>query len=125
MRSRKTSCRYAESLVSLGCSFKKKKTRLKKYIFFYLFIFGCTGSSLLHTGFLYCGVRASHCGGCSCFRARVLWCTGFCSSSVIVENTGLVALPHVESSQIRVRTRVPCFGKRTLNLWTTKKVLLD
>ena len=48
---------------------------------FYLFIFGCTGSSLLHAGFLYlrragatlgCGARASHCGGFSCCKARAL-----------------------------------------------------
>ena len=46
---------------------------------FYLFIFGCVGSSLLCVGFLWlwrvgaalrCGVRASHCGGFS------LWSTG-------------------------------------------------
>ena len=46
-----------------------------------LFIFGCTGSSLLHVGFLYlrrvgatlrCGAQASHCGGFSCCGARAL-----------------------------------------------------
>ena len=50
-------------------------------LFIYLFIFGCVGSSLLHTGFLQfrragaslrCIVRASHCGGFSCCRARAL-----------------------------------------------------
>ena len=49
--------------------------------FIYLFIFGCVGSSLLCAGFLWlrragatlrCGVRASHCRGFSCCRARAL-----------------------------------------------------
>ena len=48
---------------------------------FNLFIFGCGGSSLLRTGFLWlwragatlrCGVRASHRGGFSCCGARAL-----------------------------------------------------
>ena len=48
-------------------------------LFIYLFIFGCIGSSLLCTGFLWlpragatlrCGARASHCGGFSCCGAR-------------------------------------------------------
>ena len=51
------------------------------YKFIYLFIFGCVGSSLLCTGFLWlrregitlcCRARASHCGGFSCCRARAL-----------------------------------------------------
>ena len=50
-------------------------------LFIYLFIFGCVGSSLLHTGFLQlrragstlrCGAQASHCGGFSCCGARAL-----------------------------------------------------
>ena len=50
-------------------------------ILFYLFIFGCVGSSLLHMGFLqlrqagaalHCGPWASHCGGFSCCRVRAL-----------------------------------------------------
>ena len=52
-----------------------------KIYLFYLFIFGCIGSSLLHTGFLQlqragatlcCGAWASHCGGFSCCGARAL-----------------------------------------------------
>ena len=48
---------------------------------FYLFIFGCVGSSLLRVGFLqlwqagatlHCSAQASHCGGFSCCRARAL-----------------------------------------------------
>ena len=51
------------------------------FIFIYLFIFGCVGSSLLHMGFLqlrragatlHCGARASHCGGFSCCGAQAL-----------------------------------------------------
>ena len=50
-------------------------------LFIYLSIFGCVGSSLLHTGFLWlrqagatlhCGVWASHWGGFSCCGARPL-----------------------------------------------------
>ena len=61
------------------------KLLLSLYFFliylFNLFIFGCVGSSLLRTGFLYlqraratlcCGVRASHCGGFSGCRAWAL-----------------------------------------------------
>ena len=47
---------------------------------FYLFIFGCVGSSLLRRlslvavsgGYSSLGARASHCGGFSCHRARAL-----------------------------------------------------
>ena len=42
----------------------------------------------------------------------VLWCTG------------LVALQHVESSQTRDRTRVPCIGRQILIHCTMKEVLL-
>ena len=36
--------------------------------------------------------------------------------------TGLVALWHVESSQIRDQIHVPCIGRQILNHWTTRKV---
>ena len=54
---------------------------LKFLFYFYLFIFSCIGSSLLHAGFLQlqqvgatlcCGAWASHCGGFSCCGARAL-----------------------------------------------------
>ena len=54
---------------------------LYKFILFYLFIFGCVGSSLLRAGFLWlwragatlrCGARTSHCGGFSVVVAREL-----------------------------------------------------
>ena len=38
---------------------------------------------------------------------------------------GLVALRHVESSRTRDRTCVPCTGKRILNHWTTREVLVS
>ena len=52
---------------------------------FYLFIFGCAGSSLLCGLFLCgergplssCGPRASYRGGSSCCGARALGCVGF------------------------------------------------
>ena len=59
------------------------------YLFIYLFIFGCFGSSLLPVGFLqlwragatlHCSVRASHCGGFSCCRA---WASGAQASVVV------------------------------------------
>ena len=43
------------------------------------------------------------------------------SGSVVVLS-GLVALRHVESSQTRDQTRVPCIGRWILNHWTTKEV---
>ena len=53
----------------------------------YLFIFGCTGSSLLHgffssrgeQGLLSSAVQASPCGGFSCCRARALGHAGLSS----------------------------------------------
>ena len=35
---------------------------------------------------------------------------------------GLVTLQHVEYSQTRDRTHLPCTGKRILNHWTTREV---
>ena len=57
-----------------------------KYNFFYLFMFGCAGSSLLCRLFsgcgerrllCGCGARASHCSGFPCGRAWGLGCAGF------------------------------------------------
>ena len=54
---------------------------LKKFILFYLFIFGCVGPLLLRVGFLQlrrvgatlrCGAQASYCGGFSCCGAQPL-----------------------------------------------------
>ena len=35
---------------------------------------------------------------------------------------GLVAPQHVESSQTRNPTHIPCMGRRILNHWTTREV---
>ena len=61
-------------------NFKMYYQSLKKYI--YLFIFGCVGSLLLHTGFLQLWqAQASHCSGFSCCGARAL---GAWASVVVV-----------------------------------------
>ena len=39
--------------------------------------------------------------------------------------TDLVARHHVGSSWTRDRTRVPCIGRRILNHWTTREVLIN
>ena len=95
------------------------------YLFIYLFIFGCVGSSFLCEGFLslrqagatlHRGARAFHYRGLSCCRAQApdaqaqqLW------------RTGLVAPWHVGSSQTRARTRVPCIGRQILNHCATRE----
>ena len=92
---------------------------------FYLFIFGCVGSSFLCEGFLqlrqagatlHRGVRASHYRGLSrCgaqapdAQAQQLWLTG------------PDAPRHVGSPQTRARTRVPCTGRQTLNHCATRE----
>ena len=38
--------------------------------------------------------------------------------------TGLAALQHVESSQTRDRTCVPCTARWILNYWATREVLI-
>ena len=69
---------------------------------FYLFSFGCTGSSWLHAGFLqmprvgatlpFCGVLASHSGGFSCCRAQVLGAWASVVATHRLRNCGLQAL---------------------------------
>ena len=92
---------------------------------FYLFIFGCVGSSFLCEGFLqpwrvgatlHHSARASHYRGLSCCgaqapdaQAQQLW------------PTGPVAPRHVGSSQTRARTRVPCIGRQILNHCATRE----
>ena len=59
-----------------------------------------------------CCARASHCRGLSCCRA---WAP---------EHLGLfIARGHVESSQTRDQTHVPCIGRWILNHWTAREVL--
>ena len=101
----------------------------KFYLFSYLFIYGCVGSSFLCEGFLqlrqagatlHCGARASRYRGLSCCgaqapeaQAQSLWLTG------------PVAARHVGSSQTRARTRVPCIGRQTLNHCATREAPSD
>ena len=44
------------------------------FFFFFNFIFGCAGSSLLHGVFSSCGAWASHCSGFSYHRAWLSSC---------------------------------------------------
>ena len=96
-------------------------------LFYYLFIFGCVGSSFLCEVFLqlwqagatlHHGALASHCRGLSCCgaqapdtQAQQLWLTG------------LVAPWHVGSSQTRARTRVLCISRQILNHCATREAL--
>ena len=64
-----------------------------------------------HVGFSSCGMRAQQ-----------LWLAGSRAQAQQLWHTGLVALWHVGSSQIRARTRVPCIGRRILNLCATREV---
>ena len=80
---------------------------------------GCAGSLLLCSGFLSlwwagatvcCGAWTSH---CESFRVvGTLW------------HSGLVAPWHMESSQRRDRTHVPCIGRQIPNHGTTREVLI-
>ena len=99
------------------------------FLFYFIFIYGCVGSSFLCEGFLqlrqvgtalHRGARASHYRGPSHCRAQApdaqaqqLWLTG------------LVAPWHVGSSQTRTRTRVSCIGRQTLNHCATREALQD
>ena len=100
---------------------------LNYYLFIYLFIFGCVGSSPLCEGSLqpgqagatpHRGARAPHHRGPSRrgaqapdAQAQQPW------------PTGPAAPRHVGSSQTRARTRVPCIGRRTLNHCATREAL--
>ena len=119
---------------------------LKNYYLFYLFIFGCVGSSLLHTGFLqfvasggysllWCAcfllrwllllwsMGSRHAGFNSCgTRAQQLWLVGSRLQAQQLWCKGLVAPWHVGSSRSRDRTHVPCIGRRILNHCATREV---
>ena len=131
--------RYCTALVLFPCQGLFPKLRLNSIILvfccclkclfiFYLFIiiFGCTGSSLMHSGFLQlqraggyssCSALASHHSSFSCCGAWTLGHTGFSSCCMWaqqlwlmgyrarelhqLQHMGLVAPWHVESSQTR------------------------
>ena len=65
------------------------------------------------------GLWASHCSGFSCCRAQAVGRTGFSITDVV---TSLVALWHVQSSQTRDWTYVPCTGRWILRHCSTRGV---
>ena len=99
---------YYKILNIVSCAIQQV---LVGYLFiFYLFIFGCVGSSLLHAGFLQlwqggatlrCGAQASHCGSSSCCgtwaQARGLQQLQFAGSVVVahgLQSTGSVVVAY-------------------------------
>ena len=104
---------------------------------FYLFVLGCTGSSLLCAGFLWLqqvgAAPQLRCVDFSSWWFLLLRSTGFivvvspveehrlqCSCLQQSWRTGLPTPQHLESSQTGERT---CIGRWTLNHWTTVEVL--
>ena len=61
--------------------------------------------------------RGAH---CSAFFHCVSWAPGVRPQQS--QRMGLAAPWHVESSQTRDQTSVPCIGRQILNHWTTRKV---
>ena len=96
------------------------------------FFFYCAGSLFAARGLsLFVasrGYSSLSCGGFSCGA----WGLGEWASAVVSQGSTLgsvtlwcadsIALQHVESSQTRNRTRVPCIDRRILNHWTTRDV---
>ena len=92
------------------------------------FFYGCVGSSFLCEGFLqlrqagatlHRDARAS--------RYRGLSCCGAQAPDAQAQQpwlTGPAAPRHAGSSQARARTRVPCLGRRILNLCATREALV-
>ena len=117
---------------------------------FYLFIFGCVGSLLLHSGFLqlrragatlHYGARDSHCSGVSCslvehrLQARglqQLWHTGSVVVARGLQSAGSVVVAYRLSCSAACGifpgqglNRVPCVGRQILNhCATTREVPL-
>ena len=94
-----------------------------KYIF--IFIFACSWSSLLMSGFLqswrarstlHCSAWVSHCNGFSCYGARAS-VVGAQESKVVAN--GLSCFAHVESSWTRVLT---CTGRWILIHCATREI---
>ena len=72
---------------------------------------------LQSTGSRACGLRS--CGT----RAQQFWLPGFRAQAQYLWHSGLVALKHVESSQIRDRTHVSCISRWILYHWAPVKPL--
>ena len=82
----------------------------------------CTGFSLRWLLLLW-STGSRHAGFSSCStQAQQLWLAGSRAQAQLW-CTGLVAPRHVESSQTRAQTRVPCIGRRILNHCTAREVL--
>ena len=100
-----------------------------------LFIYDCAGSWLLCGLFSSCRqqellssccVQASHQGSFSFSGAWAPECSGFRSCGMWAQElwcTGLVALRHVRSSQIRDQILVSCIGRRILYHWVSREAL--
>ena len=89
------------------------------YLFIYLFIFSCVGSSFLCADFLqlgqagatlHRGARASHYRGLSCCGAQASY-----AQAQQLWLTGPVAPRYVGSFHTRAQTHVPCIGRQILN----------
>ena len=91
---------------------------IKLFFFKYLFIdfFHCPESFCVWT-FSSCGKQASLCGDFFCYGAGALD-----SQAQQLWPTDLVAPGHVESSQIRDQTCVPCIGWRILTCFATRDI---
>ena len=73
-------------------------------------------------------VQAAHCGGFSCVAHRAL---GFCSCRVQILKRCTVGVVRGLSCPVACKilldqdqTCLPCIGRRTLNHWTTRAVLV-
>ena len=84
------------------------------------FIFGCTGSSLLHKGLLWLQQRSllSSCALASLVAEPTLEALGLQQ----LQRTGLVAPRRVASSQTRGHTCVPCTGRQIFICCVTREV---
>ena len=72
---------------------------------FFIFIFGCSESSMLHATFLYLQ--------CAWFS---LW-----QWLLLLPSMGLIASRHAVSSRTRNRTHDPCVGKQIPHQWTIRE----
>ena len=98
----------------------------KVYSFIYLFLAVLShsfGEQGLHSS---CGTQASRWGGFSCCGEQTLdpQASVFATVGSVAQLwfLDLVAQGHVESSQTRDQTSVPCIGRCVLNRWTTREV---
>ena len=90
---------------------------------YYLFIYGCAGSSLLCGQLSSCGLQALHHADLPFFGAQALGCAGLIvvtpglqgTGSVVVAHRRSCSVWHVQSSQSRDQTHVPGIGRQTLH----------